>query len=66
MVIVLGIRLKVQCPAPVLDVTDTSETADVHQVRSDTSYLRILENLTVKYSSVFVSDGQGYITMEIT
>lgn len=67
MVTLLDAGLKVQCPSiHVVGIVGTTEAADVHQVRSDMSYLRISEDLTVKYSSIFVSDRQGYKTVEIT
>lgn len=58
MVILLHVGLKVQCPTHVVGIVGTTEAADVHQVRSDMSYLRISEDLTVKYSCIFVSDRQ--------
>lgn len=56
MVMLLVVGLKVQCPTRVVGMVGTTAAAGVHQVRSGMSYLRISEDLAVKYTSVFVSD----------
>lgn len=56
MIILLVVGLKVQCLTCVVGMVGTTAAAGVRQVRSGMSYLRISEDLAVKYSSVFVSD----------
>lgn len=57
MIILLDVGLNVPRPSThVVGVVGTTEAVDVHQVRSDMSYLRILGDLTVKYSPIFASD----------
>jgi len=51
----LGVGLKVKCRSTrVVGMVGTTEAADVHQVRSGMSHLRMSEDLVVKYSSIFV------------